>query len=164
MRSQTSYFALPFSVSTGIKLNRKQPYFLSLSGGQRHWGRQTAALWVETRMRMLGTIGGEAIVNQPRWCQVGVRTRLSQVYANWTPSTAGGWLNFIFNILGLSSFLMLMNYILWPQPPGKVLASSDSKWTSTTRNMSIFLVLSPQDTSVHSDPKCSFLLLREKWQ
>ena len=82
--AKQAYFALPFSVSTGIKLNRKQPYFLSLSlsGGQRHGDRQTVALSVSPRMGMLGTIGGEAIVNQPRCCQVVVRMRQSQLSAN----------------------------------------------------------------------------------
>lgn len=66
-----AYFILPFTVSTGIKLNRKQPYSLSFSGWQRYRYKQT--LWIQTRMRMLGTMRGGAIVNQSHCYQVRAR-------------------------------------------------------------------------------------------
>lgn len=38
-KAKQAYFTPPFAVSTGIRLNRKQPYFLCLSGGQRYADR-----------------------------------------------------------------------------------------------------------------------------
>lgn len=70
-------FTLPFRVSTGIKLNRKQPYFLFLflEGRRIETDRLQLYLCIETRMRMLGTIGRDAIVKQPCCCQVRVRLK-----------------------------------------------------------------------------------------
>lgn len=42
--AKQAYFALPFGVSTGIKLKRKQPYFLSLTLSLEGRGTETDRL------------------------------------------------------------------------------------------------------------------------
>lgn len=76
-----AYFLLPFAVSTGIKLNRKQHRFVSLSlqGRGTDTDRLWLSPWIERSMRTLVTMGGEAIVIQScRWmcaCATSVQTK-----------------------------------------------------------------------------------------